>query len=366
MKKQIILLWMGIALSVCSCHIIAQPTLENNAYIPANDEGIRYIGRVSFKNSLSPAFSYPGVEIRAAFEGTRIGMKVKPNSGYFMVSIDKGEAFKVGFLEHDSIQCLATGLQDGLHEISVMLTYEGLFRRPEFRGFFLDKGKKLGLAPALPDRKIEFIGNSITCGYGNEAASEHDRYSDATENYYLTYAAITARTLNAQAMVTARSGAGIYRNYAGPVDGSRGCMPNMYPYTEYTNPNEPWDFSRYTPQLVCVNLGTNDVSTTPYDVKLLENAYRNFLSTLRGHYPNAKIVFLTGCMLNGKGLEDVQTTLNRIVDDAIKAGDKAVYRFDFTPQDGSLGYGADLHPSIAQHRKMADELIPFLQKLMGW
>ena len=43
---------------------------------------------------------------------------------------------------------------------------------------------------------------------------------------------------------------------------------------------------------------------------------------------------------------------------------KQVYRFDFTPIDGSLGYGTDWHPSLQRHQKMADELTPFLQKLI--
>ena len=53
-----------------------------------------------------------------------------------------------------------------------------------------------------------------------------------------------------------------------------------------------------------------------------------------------------------------------IVREIHKAGDKQVYRFDFSPMNGSLGYGTDWHPSLKRHQKMADELTPFLQKLM--
>lgn len=55
-----------------------------------------------------------------------------------------------------------------------MYVIEGLFRKPEFRGFVLDKGCQLIEAPALPERKIEFIGNSITCGYGVESINMSD------------------------------------------------------------------------------------------------------------------------------------------------------------------------------------------------
>ena len=40
--------------------------------------------------------------------------------------------------------------------------------------------------------------------------------------------------------------------------------------------------------------------------------------------------------------------------------------FDFTYQNGSLGYGNDYHPSIWQHEKMAAELTAYLRSLMKW
>ena len=68
-------------------------------------------------------------------------------------------------------------------------------------------------------------------------------------------------------------------------------------------------------------------------------------------------------MLNGEQLELQNAALNQIYNTLKSEGDNNIYRFDFTPQDGSLGYGADYHPSKAQHRKMANELIPFLRTL---
>ncbi|MDL2266294.1 GDSL-type esterase/lipase family protein [Parabacteroides sp. OttesenSCG-928-G21] len=348
-----------------SFFFLACEAKEGTVITPDNPH-IAYIGRVSFANPESPCFTYPGVQIQAIFEGTSIALQMKPNSGYFMIELDDREPFKVNFTETDSILTLAEGLPDERHKVTVTLAYEGYQRRPEFRGFILDPGKKLPIAPELPQRKIEFIGNSITCGYGNEAPDANAPFRDETSNHYYTYAAITARAFHAQSLVVAKSGIGIYRNYGGPKTGSQDCMPAMYHQTLFTDNRESWDFNRYTPDVVCINLGTNDVSTQPYDVKLLEEGYRNFLQTVRKNYPQAKIVLLTGCMLSGKALQDVQRVMNRVVKEANDSGDKAVYRFDFPPQDGNLGYGAHYHPSLAQHRKMAEELIPFISGIMGW
>jgi len=98
----------------------------------------------------------------------------------------------------------------------------------------------------------------------------------------------------------------------------------------------------------------------------LYNAYLAFHKTVRNNYPKAKIVWLTGCMLHGESLSLVKNTLDRLSDTLHKAGDLEVYRFDMTPQTGELGYGASWHPSLLQQQRMADELTPFLRKLMNW
>lgn len=333
-------------------------------FITADDSRIEYIGRVSHTVKNVARYTYPGTTILANFSGTSIAMKTKPESGFYMVEIDENEAFKVSTQTPDSLIVLADSLENGMHSIKIMYVVEGYELKPEFYGFVLDAGATLGQKPTLPELKIEFIGNSITCGYGVEGSAE-EGFTYDTENHYFTYAAITARKLGAQHFAVARSGIGIYRNYGAPREGSAECMPAMYHQTLFADTTETWDKSLYTPDIVCVNLGTNDTSLDNYDTEKLTSAYTDFVARLRSIYSDAQIVMLTGSMMNGKALEDVQKALNTVVDNAQKNGDKNIHRFDFTPQDGSLGYGSDWHPSKAQQQKMADELVPFLQKIIG-
>lgn len=335
-------------------------------FVPANDARIAYMGRVSWRHPSVAAFTYPGVSICANFEGTSLQMVAKPGSGDFMVEVDDDAPYRIGFSANDSVQTLAEGLADGVHRIRIMYAVEGLEFRPEFRGFYLDSGKSLAAVPVLPERRIEFIGNSITCGYGIESDDANAPFSYETENHYFTYAALTARALGAQHLVVARSGIGVYRNYGAPVTGSPDCMPAMYGQTLFLDSTERWDYSRYVPDVVCVNLGTNDVSEGKYDYGLLTDAYRKFARRLREVYPQAKIVLLSGVMLNGKQLDDVKRAMNTVTDEMRAGGDMNVYRFDLSPQTGSLGYGANWHPSMRQHKKMARELTAYLRKLMDW
>lgn len=335
-------------------------------FIPANHKGIVYTGRVNHSNPESPLMVYPGTQIRANFSGSSISMKAKPGSGYFMVSVDNAPAHKIFFSPQDSVITIAQNMKGSRHTVNVMLAYEGYKARTEFRGFLLDDGCSLIGTPSLPVRKLEFIGNSITCGYGTEAANEKVHFSDATENHYFTYAAITSRSLNAQHMVVARSGIGMYRNYNGPTEGSEDNMPRWYDFTSLYDSSQKWNHAKYNADVICINLGTNDFSTKGYNADLYRKNYETFVKHLRQLHPKAKIVMLTGPMLWGEVDKLHKSTLDTVYKNLSNEGLKDLYRFDFSSQTGSLGYGADYHPSKAQHQKMANELIPFIRKITGW
>lgn len=365
-KKSICqLVWMVGAWFACTS-VFADTQRMGNTFIPADDAHIVYMGRISHRIPKAVTFTYPGVSIFANFEGTSLRMKAKPGSGDFMVEIDNQLPYRIGFTKNDSVLTLAEGLPEGVHRARIMYILEGFEMKPVFEGFYVDKGCELAEAPILPERRIEFIGNSITCGYGVESDNQNEHFTYDTENHFYTYAALTARALKAQHLVVARSGIGIYRNVGEPVSGSENCLPAMYGQVMFTDPTELWDHSLYTPDVVCVNLGTNDAGDGKSDFRLLTDGYRKFVSHLRDIYPKAKIVLLSGSMLNGKSLEDVKRAMDTVVAERKQEGDTEVYRFDMSPQTGSLGYGADWHPSMRQQQKMANELTAYLKTLMDW
>ena len=346
--------------------------------IKPTDQHIQYLGRISFTNPERPTWNYPGIQIIAAFQGTSLRMIAKPRSGYFMAQIDESDPFKVAFRgERDSVVTLATALPEGRHLVRLMYAIEGYEMFPEFWGFVLDQDRQLTDAPALPTRTIEFIGNSITCGYGNEGLKKEEGFDYATENHYYSYASITARNLEAQHWVVARSGMGAYRNYNGPRTGNpESNILAQYEYVGYawkpelrqepTFLRETWDFNRYQPDVICINLGTNDLSTPNYDLQLLKQNYQTLLKTVRRHNPKAKIVFLTGSMLYNQELQHAKQLLDAVTAEAHQAGDREVYRFDMAPISGNEFYGNDWHPNIYQDEKMAAELTAFLRSLMQW
>jgi lysophospholipase L1-like esterase len=109
-------------------------------------------------------------------------------------------------------------------------------------------------------KKIEFIGNSITCGFGNDdkeiRCNNGSKWYDQ-HNAYWSYAPCIARSLGADFMLSTISGAGIYRNWNsdGPT------VPQQYEsaYLRMDSARR-WNFKNYIPDVVVIALGTNDFS----------------------------------------------------------------------------------------------------------
>lgn len=348
--------------ALAACLMITAATAAE--HISPADGRIQYTGRINFSNPERPYFVYPGVQIAVCFEGSGLAMQAKPGSGYFVVAIDNLPVRKIHFSPTDSVVALASGLpMTETHTARIYLCYEGYAKKPEFRGFLLDEGTILVAPPKRPRHRIEFIGNSITCGYGNESLNNRCGFADSTENHYITYASLLCRMLDAEEHCTARSGIGVYRNYNGKREGDTDTMTDWYDYTCLYDGSQKWDHSKFRPEVICVNLGTNDLSTKNHDIGLYKAAYRKFILHLHDVQPQAKIVMLTGPMLWGKYLKEQIKVLDELQQEFTKQG-LPTYRFDMDVQDGSLGYGGSWHPSARQHERMAGQLLPLLSSLL--
>ncbi len=180
---------------------------------------------------------------------------------------------------------LIGGLSPGEHTVSLLRRSEPLFGETIIAELGVHDGDFL--PPTSSGSQIEVLGDSISCGYGNEAAHTDVPFSVHTENHYLTYAALLARSLNAPLSTVAWSGRGVIRNYA---DNEGSLMPAMY---EQTLPLEhdaiPWHFGDAT-QLVLINLGTNDFGAAPLpEPEAFIHGYVQLLTSVRARRPGTSI-----------------------------------------------------------------------------
>ncbi len=332
--------------------------------VPANSPDIRYSGRIDDSNPEAVKLSYSGASIRMAFEGDSVALLMdnQRRQNWVTVFIDGKRTDKLAIKGEGGTYPLASGLGAGPHTVEVVKATEGMIGNVVFKGFVLpDDGKPLPW-PAPQTRRIEFIGDSITCGYGIEADGPNNPFTPDEENFSDTYAALTARALDADTLVVARSGIGMLRNYNGPDDGSPDNIPAIYGRTLFHEPSPPWDFSRFTPDVVCINLCTNDFSSKTINVEKFEANYVQFVQRLEKQYPKAKIVVLQGPMnVDPK----VRAILEGIVQSCNADGGDRVSFFQMSGQ-GAHGFGAHHHPSREQAQVNAQELTAYLRKLMGW
>jgi lysophospholipase L1-like esterase len=350
-------------------------------YIQADQSNIRYSGRIDFGNPKAPQFSYPGVSISARFSGTQIkGVFKEYGSGgpqttnYFTVVIDGSVHKTLGLTLADTLYELATGLANQEHLITLVKRTESSVGKVTFKGFLIESTELIPFS-FNQSRKIEFIGDSWTCGYGNEIStnSPNTGFHSVNEDHYAAWGSITARRLGAEYVATAISGRGIFRNNTGSTSGT---IPQEYGRLHPGQSLPAWDPNRYVPDLVVIHLGTNDwfpETLTPpnmLDSASYVNAYTSFLLTLRSYYPQAKLLVAFG---NSKsdwwpsGLNHL--TRWRKYTQAIVAkfkteSDLNIASFELSVQNAP--YGEDWHPTKATHIQMANEITPFIQNYLGW
>lgn len=330
--------------------------------VAPNNPNLLLEGRIVNKNNVLH-YCYPGTAFTIKFNGTGISAKLKANAGYYAVSVDGGgfnkfstHGYDDGVREFQLAKC-----SDGEHTVKLMLVTEAYQEFPEFHGFVLGNGAKVLKVDTKKRPKIEFIGNSITCGYGNEAQSENDHFADSTSNFAKSFAGITIKNLDAISMVVARSGIGIYKNFGDTITGSRWPMPKVYENALINDTTTKWDFSQYKPDIVVLGLGTNDLSENNYNYEKFAVSYIAFVKQIRQHYPTAKIVLLNSPMLHYQQAQHLSDVIINSITAMRVINDSRVYTFNFQEQDDSLGYGADWHPSAKRAAEMARYLSYFLK-----
>ncbi|MGE5427812.1 MAG: SGNH/GDSL hydrolase family protein, partial [Methylococcaceae bacterium] len=120
------------------------------------------------------------------------------------------------------------------------------------------------------------------------------------------------------------------------------------------------------PDLVCIDLGTNDFSTYQGDSARYVSKYFELIRTIQQKYNGADILCLVGPMMGGDDLLRVKRYLTFVADSATRYNNGKVSFFEMSAQTGNLGIGVDWHPTVAQHQKNAKELTAYISKLKGW
>ncbi len=325
-------------------------------------DNVRVLGRVTMDQTVFRLeWTNSGVELR--FYGTGIQAMLgtsETNRDHFpavAVRVDEGEYRRIT-VGKTGLVSLADGLPSGEHTLQLVKITEAT-AHPVFLSYVeilpcADGKADLQAPPEAPVRRIEFVGDSITCGYGNLGDAGTKVFLTSQQDGLQTYASMTAEALQADARYICMSGKGI----AGNVKTDAGeRLPQMFTYASPTK-KDAWDFTAWQPDVVVVNAGTNDVSGGVSSGEFTNGAVA-FMKQIRRVYPRAKILWCYG-MMNRQFHE---------------AAEEAVRRFNET--DGGAAYlplrdvllgegGAVGHPNVKGHTARAALVTEEVQKLTGW
>lgn len=236
----------------------------------------------------------------------------------------------------------------------------------------LGEGEKIEPAKAK-ELKIEFIGDSITCGYGVDDPDKEHHFKTSTEDVTKAYAYKTAQALDADYSMVSISGYGIISGYTDSGKKPEQTIPQYYDklgfsYNKFADSLEvaglEWNFDNYKPDIVVINLGTNDMSYAKNELTQaeFEEGYIEFLKQVRSHNPDSYIFCTYGVMGNTL-IRNIKNVCDKYSEET---GDNKVTFFTLPMQDENKnGIVADWHPSEATHEICVQRAVKTIKETLG-
>ena len=365
-----------------------------------NDLNVRYHGRYyedTAANAVWISFTDAGFEV--TFKGTVLegdflatradDVKSKP---YVAVTVDgdydpdhavpvqfstngkyaNGTTIAGGISEHKHV-VLCHGLTDGVHTVRVYKRSECQNSRLALRSLSTD-GEILPVQAKEFDLKLEFFGDSVTCGYAVESDDFFENFTTRTENGMKTYANYAANLLNADISVVSSGGYPLYRSIYSE-NNNPSDVPSLFSMAEFeyqTSFDHPWDNSKYIPDAVIVALGANDGSVlSKYTAgskeynEFLDNfraAYYAFADKIYAAYPDTLLV-ISDEILN---IGVFSTIADEVADTLSKSGKKVVrakYNAEALSKDRT--YPGAGHPNAEMQMIAGYELAKVIADYLG-
>ena len=347
---------------ICMSFIILSGTnTDKRQWFEADNNMIKYVGRIDFTDPKAPKFSAAGTYIEAKFNGTTVDIEISEehkynNNQFFQVSIDGNTPVRFQTVAGQSIYRLASGLTSGTHIVRITKDSEASIGWMQFKKIRVEEL----LDHTLPVRKIECFGNSITCGagiYTNLCSISIDSKWYYSTSATKSYGALLAKKLNAQYHLTSWSGIGLTKSCCNMTV----IMPTVYDLTFIEGSStQKWNFSKYIPDVVTICLGQND---GVIDSATFINAYINFIDKLKVYYPNTQFLCITSPMSDDALYNYHVKCLTAIENHYSSKGDNKVHKVFLSH---NMNNGCTTHPDGAQHEIIAAELEVAIKNITGW
>lgn len=328
------------------------------APIVPTDGRIVYVGRFDQTDPAVARCQWSASEVRLRVKGTQLKAEIEEKGDdYWQVVVDG--APKQIWHPKEGVDTYTADLGvDAVHDIRLVKRTEPFVGTTGFRSFDAPGGTFLRANTRR--RHIEFVGDSITCAFGNEGANQDEHFKASTENAWLSYASITARNLDADVTILAWSGRKMWPN---------NTVPEIYDRILPTQETPKYDFRGPKPDVVVINLATNDFGPGNPEEKGWTDAYEAFIRRVWRSYPKAHIYTAIGTMMSDSypvGTNSLSTLRGYLTRLNQRINDKRLHLVEMEVQKMEDGIGSDWHPNVVTHQKMATTLTAAIQKDLKW
>lgn len=317
----------GIVLSA-TMSLHAQAALNGETRLAMNIGG-RTLERVKDGHA-EWVYQWPAIYFESRFKGERVRLMFDDPSNNFNVLIDGRELM---LLKRPGETTVALDhLGAGEHTVRLEKRSETREEAGAFVGFFVPAA-----ADALPAqvsaRKIEFIGDSLTVGFGNTSAfgtcSKEELFetTDAQESF----APLTAKHFNAEYRVEAFSGLGLIRNAGGTLY-PQYSLRRLWPRVLFDDTQDV--AAAWGPHVMVIGIGGNDFTgdlhgnerwkTQAEMAADYEDSYVAFVKQLRRENADALIVLMWTRDKSADYTRSAERVYARLVADGVNRLDKAV------------------------------------------
>lgn len=325
------------------------------------DDNIQILGRYAARDD-GVQMAWPGAGITVRFEGRTLSLTIEDDGrGMMDVHINGQEVAPLMLKSGTHNYTIVSAETASVYDVTVT-------RRTEVfdTGTFTIKGVQMegeSLPPpsASSDRKMLFLGDSITAGFGVRGDTKTCQYAPETNAPLLSYGGLTAKTLGARAHYIAISGRGVVYNWD---DNPMPVMPAQIDLALADHPDGPrWDHSAFQPDIVVTLLGTNDWSVIDPGRNKFRTGYRDMLAGLRARFPDAHIVTVSGPLLGGAQGAAIRDGIDWAMD---ALDDPHISTLDLSLSNTGLVWSCNSHPGRDSMAKMARELSTHITARTPW
>jgi hypothetical protein len=331
-------------------NVVGEATAEQvNSF---NEEVVNIFGR-TYINANGLNFDHGANAIELGIIGTSLDVNLTASANSYMrVWVDDVEqADRIKITPATKKYTVVSGLGNSYHKIRIVKATEMQNAIWDIKSF---EAEKFASVPEKSEIKIEFVGDSISAGYGALGSSGQPwsvDNSDCTRSY--TY--YTAQKLGVDYSVVSWSGI-----CAKAYHWQKGInMNTLYKKISYSNS------SNYTtddkPQVIVLNLGTNEASYLnptyggPSYANQFPADYKEMLTTIRTANPDAYIICLYGMMgADGRITSGIMSAVEQMNDN------KIVYNPISVVANNS---GANGHPTAFAQEGWAMQLADYIKTL---